>query len=120
VATGRLFIVIVTAFAYFTALNAKASIFDLAIQFSFAGFSAMMPLYVGALFWKGSTKWGALAATLWVAGCTLALFFLPRAFTVFGLSPVVPMTLGSVFLLWFVSVLTPKPSANTINRYFSV
>ena len=120
VATGRLFIVLVTAFAYFTALSAKASIFDLAVQFSFAGFAAMMPLYVGALFWKGSTKWGALAATAWVAGCTLALFFVPRGFTVFGVSPVVPMTLGSVFLLWSVSLLTPKPSAETVNRYFSV
>jgi SSS family solute:Na+ symporter len=120
VATGRIFIVLVTAFAYFTALNAKASIFDLAVQFSFAGFSAMLPLYVGALFWKGSTKWGALAVTLWVAGATAALFFAPRGFTIWGVSPVVPMTLGSVFLLWLVSVLTPKPSANTVNRYFSV
>jgi SSS family solute:Na+ symporter len=120
VTTGRLFIVLVTAFAYFTALNAKASIFDLAVQFSFAGFSAMMPLYVGALYWKGSTKWGALAATLWVAGATIALFYAPRGFTVMGLAPVVPMTLGAAFLLWMVSMLTPKPSANTVERYFSV
>jgi SSS family solute:Na+ symporter len=120
VATGRIFIVLVTAFAYFIALNAKASIFDLAVQFSFAGFSAMLPLYAGALFWKGSTKWGALAVTLWVAAATVALFFAPRGYTVFGVSPVVPMTLGSAFLLWAVSSLTPKPSANTVNRYFSV
>jgi solute:Na+ symporter, SSS family len=120
VAMGRIFIVIVTAFAYFTALNAKASIFDLAVQFSFAGFSAMMPLYVGALYWKGSTKWGALAATLWVAAATVGLFFAPRGFTIFGLLPVVPMTLGAAFLLWAVSKLTPKPSAETVNRYFSV
>jgi len=48
------------------------------------------------------------------------LFFAPRGFTLFGLSPVVPMTLGSVFLLWSVSLVTPKPSASTVNRYFSV
>lgn len=120
VAFGRIFIVLVTAVAYFIAMNAKASIFDLAVQFSFAGFSAMMPLYVGALFWRGSTKWGALAATVWVAVCTVSLFFTPRGFTILGFAPVVPMTLGSVVLLWFVSLLTPKPSANTVNRYFSV
>ncbi|MBI2685834.1 MAG: sodium:solute symporter family protein [Acidobacteria bacterium] len=120
VTIGRLFIVLVTAFAYFTALNAKASIFDLAVQFSFAGFSAMMPLYVGALYWRGSTKWGALAATIWVAASTVGLFFTPRGFTVFGLLPVVPMTLGAALLLWIVSVLTPKPSVKTVNRYFSV
>jgi len=79
-----------------------------------------MPLYVGALYWKGSTKWGALAATLWVAGATIALFYAPRGFTVWGLAPVVPMTLGAAFLLWLVSTLTPKPSANTVERYFSV
>ncbi len=120
VATGRLFIVLVTAFAYFTALNAKASIFDLAVQFSFAGFSAMMPLYVGALYWKGSTKWGALAATVWVAACTVGLFFAPRGFTIGGFSPVVPMTIGSGLILWAVSLATPKPSENTVQRYFSV
>ncbi|HEU0121283.1 MAG TPA: sodium:solute symporter family protein [Bryobacteraceae bacterium] len=118
IATGRLFIVLVTAFAYVTALKAKASIFDLAVQFSFAGFSAMMPLYVGALCWKRSTKWGALAAILWVAAATVGLFFTPRGFTVFGLLPVVPMTLGSAFLLWSVSLLTPQPSSATVGRYF--
>lgn len=120
IATGRLFVVLVTAFAYFTALNAKASIFDLAVQFSFAGFSAMMPLYVAALYWKGSTKWGALAATLWAAACTVGLFFAPRGFTVYGLLPVVPMTLGSALLIWVVSLLTPKPAHRTVSRYFSV
>lgn len=120
VVTGRVFIILVTAFAYFTALNAKASIFDLAVQFSFAGFSAMMPLYVGALFWKGSTKWGALASTLFVAAATVALFFAPRGYTIYGFSPVVPMTIGSAFLLWSVSKLTPAPSTVTVNRYFSV
>lgn len=120
VATGRFFIVAVTAFAYFTALNAKASIFDLAVQFSFAGFSAMMPLFVAALYWKRSTKWGALAATIFVACCTVGLFFTPRGFTVMGFSPVVPMTLGSAFLIWFVSLISPKPSKETVDRYFFV
>ena len=120
VATGRIFIVVVTAFAYFTALNARASIFDLAVQFSFAGFSAMLPLYVAALFWKGSTKWGALAATLWTSSCTIALFFTPRGFTIAGFLPVVPMTIGAALLIWLVSLATPKPSQQTVDRYFSV
>ena len=32
--------------------------------------------------------------------------------------PVVPLTLGSAFLMWLVSALTPKPSSETIARYF--
>jgi hypothetical protein len=37
---------------------------------------------------------------------------------VMNLMPVVPMTLISAFLMWMVSVLTPKPAEATIARYF--
>src|SRR5205823_4557419 len=32
-----------------------------------SGFAAMAPIMIAALFWKRSTKWGALASTLFVA-----------------------------------------------------
>ena len=54
---------LLTVVAYLIALGAPQSIFDLATQYAFAGYSALSPLLVAALFWKGSTKWGALAAT---------------------------------------------------------
>ena len=54
-------------FAYAVALRAPETIFELAIQYAFSGYAALSPLLVAALFWKGSTKWGALAVTLWVA-----------------------------------------------------
>ena len=44
-------------------LRAPETIFELAIQYAFSGFAALSPLLVAALFWKGSTKWGALAVT---------------------------------------------------------
>ena len=37
------------------------------MRFAFSGFAAMAPVMVAALFWKRSTKWGALASTLLVA-----------------------------------------------------
>ncbi|CAN5562850.1 sodium:solute symporter family protein [soil metagenome] len=67
VQTGRIFIVIITLFAYAIALRAPETIFELAIQYAFSGFAALSPLLVAALFWKGSTKWGALAVTVWTA-----------------------------------------------------
>ena len=145
--TGRVFIVVITAIAYIIALNAKANIFDLAIQFAFAGYSALSPLLFAALFWRGSTKWGALASTLWVAAAVLlvaafqsavpapapgppviafafngwdVLARTPGGTAIFGLSPVVPMTIVSALLVWLVSVLTPKPSQQTIDKYFSL
>ena len=64
---GRAFVVVLTVLAYVVALRAPESIFALAIQYAFTGFAALSPLLVAALFWRGSTKWGALASTLWVA-----------------------------------------------------
>ena len=70
---GRAFVVLLTLFAYVVALRAPESIFELAIQYAFSGFAALSPLLVAALFWRGSTKWGALASTLWVAVAVAAV-----------------------------------------------
>ena len=145
VMTGRIFIVLITLFAYAVALRAPETIFELAIQYGFSGFAALSPLLIAALFWKGSTKWGALATTVWVA---LAVAFVailqevvpapapgpatilwapggvemlsrtPGGTAVFGFMPVVPMVLISALLMIVVSLLTKKPSATTVARYF--
>jgi len=142
--TGRIFIFVVTALAYLIALRVPAGIFELAGQYAFAGFSALVPLFVGALYWRGSTKYGALASTLWVMasvagiawfqastpapqGPPVAYFslggfaLLQRTATgtaIAGFLPVLPMTLVSSLLMICVSWVTPKPSAATVDRYF--
>src|SRR6202008_1284722 len=62
-----------TIVAYVIALRMPQSIFDIATQYAFAGYSALSPLLIAAIFWKGSTKWGALASTLWVAATVIAV-----------------------------------------------
>ena len=66
---ARGFILVVTVIAYSIALylKEKQGIFEIAIRYAFSGFAAMAPVMIAALFWKRSTKWGALAATLFVA-----------------------------------------------------
>jgi solute:Na+ symporter, SSS family len=145
VQTGRLFIVIITIFAYAVALRAPETIFELAIQYAFSGFAALSPLLVAALFWRGSTKWGALAVTLWTALAVVAVALYqhtvaapapgppivswstggidvltrtPGGTAVFGFMPVVPMVIVSVLLMIVVSKLTAKPKQETIRRYF--
>lgn len=144
VMTGRVFVIVLTVFAYVIALKAPETIFNLAVQYAFSGFAALSPLLVAALFWKGSTKWGALACTVWVAASVMgtAIFqnvvpapvgppkvvwsvggfdVLARTAggtSVLGLMPVVPMTLISALLVTAVSWFTPKPSPQTIARYF--
>jgi len=142
---ARAFVVILTVLAYVVALQAPETIFELAIQYAFTGFAALSPLLVAALFWKSSTRWGALASTLWVALAVAAvavfqgmvpapapgppvvawrLFGLdalartPGGTSVFGFMPVVPMVLVSALLMIVVSCLTPRPSPATIARYF--
>ena len=143
VLTGRIFVVLVTGVAYVIALQAPTSIFNLATQYAFSGFSAMLPIVLAALFWRGSTKWGALAVTLWTAGTVAATALLqavvppgatpnpvwtigglelitrtPGGTDVLGFMPVVPMTIVSALLMCGVSAVTRKPSDQTIARYF--
>jgi SSS family solute:Na+ symporter len=75
---ARGFIVVVTIIAYLVALQLKEKqgIFEIAIRYAFSGFAAMAPVMVAALFWRRSTKWGALAATIFVAASLIGTGFL--------------------------------------------
>jgi SSS family solute:Na+ symporter len=75
---ARAFVLVVTIIAYVIALS-QVPIFDLAVRFAFSGFAAMAPIMVAALFWKRSTKWGALASTIWVGVCLAATWYLQSA-----------------------------------------
>jgi SSS family solute:Na+ symporter len=144
---GRLFVILLAVIAYVIALQVPQSIFDIATQYAFAGYSALTPLLVGALFWRKSTKWGALACTLWTAAAVAAIAVVQsvvpapapgagiplltvggidivvRAATgtmVFGMLPVVPMTIVSAALMIVVSLLTAtaRPREATLAKYF--
>jgi Na+/proline symporter len=137
----------VTIIAYLVALRLPQSIFDVATQYAFAGYAALSPLLVAALFWKRSTRWGALAVTLWTAGAVLAVAVLQTTIPppppgqpvpvlsvggldvitreaggamVLGFLPVVPMTIVSSLLMVAVSWLTQRarPTEATLRRYF--
>jgi len=146
VQTGRIFVIILTLVAYAVALRAPETIFELAIQYAFSGYAALSPLIIAALFWRGSTKWGALASTVWTALAVIAVAIFqatvpapapgpatvcatiggievltrtPGGTAIFGFMPVVPMVIISALLMFFVSLLTRKPQAATIEKYFS-
>jgi len=147
--TGRAFVVGVTVLAYLIAiqLKDKAGIFELAIRFAFSGFAALAPVMLAALFWRRSTKSGALVSVLWVVVALLGTFYLyettvglapkpgqpsaqifpalgnlflrtPGNVTIYGYLPVMFMVLGSAAFMIIVSWLTPPPSRATIEKYF--
>lgn len=144
---ARVFIVAMTVIAYAVALLTPASIFELAVRFAFSGFAAMAPVMVAALFWRRSTKWGALASSLWVAGWLVLTWYLqeisisiaphpgeqpvaifptlghlfertPATVLCYGFLPVAPMVAGSALFMWLVSLATPPPSRATLEKYF--
>ena len=148
VTTGRIFVVLITIVAYAIAMYIPQSIFDIATQYAFAGYSALSPLLVAAIFWRGSTKWGALASTIWTAAAVVGVAVIqqsipvpppgsavpvwtafgtdivtraPQGALVLGFLPVVPMTIVSALLMWVVSVATAsaRPSDTTLRRYFA-
>jgi SSS family solute:Na+ symporter len=147
--TGRAFIVGITVVAYAIALALKhrAGIFELAIRFAFSGYAALTPVMVAALFWRRSTKWGAFAATAWVAASLAATWWIQAAstgiapapgrppvavfpslgrmflrtaggLTFYDFLPVLPMFVGSALLVVGVSLATPPPARATLARYF--
>ncbi len=148
--SARVFVIVLTVVAYVIAIavHQYANIFELAIQYAFSGYASMAPIMLACLFWKRSTKWGALAATVWVAACLIASTILQAStsyagppggsqviwrigdfvllnreavrlsFTEHRFLLVLPMFLGSALLMWLFSVITPAPSASTIDKYF--
>jgi SSS family solute:Na+ symporter len=147
VLTGRVFVVLATLVSYVIALRIPQSIFDVATQYAFAGYAALVPLLVAALFWKNSTRWGALASTMWTAAAVAAVAIwqtlIPApppgsevvvlsinstnvitrgaaGMFVLGMLPVVPMTLISAMLMIVVSLATRRslPGRMTLAKYF--
>ena len=147
VLTGRVFVVLITVVSYVIALQVPQSIFDVATQYAFAGYAALSPLLVAALFWRRSTKWGALATTAWTALAVVAVAWIQQTIPppppgaavavwsvagvdvvtraaqgamVLGFLPVVPMTIVSALLMIIVSRLTSGavPGEETLDRYF--
>jgi len=144
---GRAFIILANGIAYIIALF-RPQIFELAVQYAFSGFAALAPVMIAALFWRRSTKWGALLASVFVALCIIGTGLLEAHFKpatnpspldthiwdvagrwalflnkngqlrVFGWMTVVPMVFGSAILTIVGSLISSPPSRATVERYF--
>ena len=119
---GRLFVCLILAATFILSLVSNRSIFGLAV-WSFTGFAALFPVVVAALFWKRSTKQGALAAIASVV--ILWLYFFSQGwqtpgYTIAGtgVMPVVAIISVSTAAMVVVSLLTKPPEASIINQFY--
>ncbi len=119
---GRLFVVSVLVFTYLLSLVSDRSIFKLGI-WSFTGFAALFPVVAAALFWKRSTKYGALASTLSVVALWIYFFCRGRqspdhTLGDTGVMPVAVLLLVSTLSMLVVSLLTRAPDQPVIEKFF--
>jgi SSS family solute:Na+ symporter len=119
--SGRVFVVLILAFTYVLSLFTARSIFDLA-TWSFTGFAALFPIVVGALFWRRSTREGALACVATVV-VLWTYFFIDgwgdRTYTVAdtGIMPVAVILAASSVAMIVGSLLTSPPAQDHVDRF---
>jgi len=134
---ARGFILAIVAISYLLGIVLDGrSIFRLSI-WCFSGFTGLFPLILAALYWRGLTARGTQAGIVTMA-VTWSYFFYVSGFgqgvigedgvqrpykllvpgTDWDILPVVPITLATTLVMLAVSWLTPKPSVETLQRYF--
>ncbi|MCB1097305.1 MAG: sodium:solute symporter family protein [Verrucomicrobiae bacterium] len=124
---ARAFIIAIVAITYIVAMVAiKSNVFDLAV-WCFSGFAGLTPMVIAALYWKRANKYGGYASVTAVV-ITWSYFFkmaydetgkLGGEYTVTGgVMPVTFCVIAGAVAMIAVSLFTPKPSEETIRRFF--
>ena len=108
----RITLLAIAAIAAVIALDEKSVIFTI-VSFAWAGFGATFgPIMLFSLFWKRTTRWGAVAG---MVGGAAMVFVWKLAIKglggIFGIYELLPAFIFSCILIVVVSLLTKKPSA---------
>ncbi len=111
---ARISVIAISVIAVFLALDPDSSVFGI-VSFAWAGFGAAFgPVVLFGLFWKRTTKWGALAGMLSGGAVVFIWKFLVRANfpgTVLDFYELLPAFIVACIAIAVVSLLTKKPSA---------
>lgn len=124
---SRIFVALILGITWYVSLGGPGRVFIIG-TWCFAGFSALTPIMIAALYWRRSTKWGVLASALTTAA--LGIYFFQDAsrsgqplanYKPLGLEvqPVVILLAASIVALVAVSLITPRPKAEVIHKFFS-
>ncbi|MCP5516427.1 MAG: sodium:solute symporter family protein [Verrucomicrobiales bacterium] len=126
---ARGFILLVVAVTYGLAVYLKdsAHVFDLGV-WCFSGFASLFPLAFAAVYWRRTTRAGAIASVVAAAVVWFVLFrrdILARPenagddeLLIFGMMPVAFIFAASAVTLVAVSLLTRPPAESTLARFF--
>ena len=114
-------VLLISVIGVILAWNPGSSVFRI-VSFAWAGFGATFgPLMLFALFWKRTTKWGALAGMISGAVTVLAWKFLVRPLGgVWDLYELLPAFIVSAIAIVVVSLLTPAPEQAVLDEFDEV
>ena len=119
---GRLFVAGLLVVTYVISQLVSTSIFKLGV-WCFTGFAGLFPVVVAAIFWRRSTRQGAVAAVLVVVG--LWCFFFYRGLGVpgytiggSGIMPVAVIAAACALTLVVVSLMTRQPDDDRLELFF--
>ena len=116
--TARLTLVVIAVIAMFIAQDPNSSVFGI-VSFAWAGFGASFgPVMLFSLFWKRTTRWGALAGML-SGGAMVFIwkFLLSPLGGVFAIYELLPAFLTACILIVVVSLLTKAPDKEIIAEF---
>ncbi len=120
---GRVFVVAIVVITYVLALKLRdRGVFSMAV-WCFSGFASLFPLVFAAIYWKRVTKLGAYASIITAAAVWLWLFresgyAANRSYLFMDMMPVATIIACSTVALVAVSLVTPAPSAATVEKFF--
>lgn len=107
---ARVSVILISIVAVFLARNPNSSVFRI-VSFAWAGFGAAFgPVVLAALFWKRTTKQGAIAGM--VAGGAMVFlwkFVIAKIGGVFAIYELLPAFIVGLAVIIIVSLLTKKP-----------
>jgi len=107
---SRLSVLVVAVAAILLGLNPDSLVFSI-VSYAWAGFGAAFgPALLMALFWKRTTRQGALAGIV-VGGLTVLIW---KQLNLFGLYEIVPGFIFSLIAIYVVSMLTPPPEKSMV------
>lgn len=119
---ARIFVVGIVAVTYLLSLAEPRQVFPLGV-WCFSGFSGLFPLVFASIYWRGTTRAGAIGSVLVTAAVWIWLFHesgygADANYTFLGVMPVAPIVACSTATLVLLSLLTPAPSEQTLRKFF--
>ena len=118
---ARISVIAIAVIAVFLARDPGSSVFKI-VSFAWAGFGAAFgPVMLLSLFWKRTTKWGALAGMI-TGGAMVFIwkFAIAKLGGLFAIYELLPAFITALIFIIAVSLLDKKPSQEIVAEFESI